>query len=68
MAQLELMLARALREGPGLTLENAGGALREVGVDTSVPCPHPDFVSQGQLILMLDRAMNVPIYARFEQR
>ena len=64
LPQVKLMLARALRLGSDLTLENADMALRQGGVDTSVPCSTDPWASAGQVYLLLDRTLSVPFYAR----
>lgn len=62
--QIEIMLGRLLRVHPEVTLENADALLRDAGVDTSVPCTSNGPALRGQVILLLDRALNTRLYRR----
>lgn len=66
LQQLELMLARMLRLGNNLTLEKADNALRRGGVNTTIPCTSAtDAVTENWGFILVDRALSVPMYARF---
>lgn len=67
MSEAELILGRALRVAPSLTLDNASQALSKAGISTSTSCNYEDGkeIDFWQYLLILDRAMATPLYNRF---
>jgi|GEM_PF-4852003 len=63
LPQAQVILARTLRARATITMENAEQALQSAGMETRIPCEQL-VVNQGQAMLLLDRAMRIPIYAR----
>lgn len=54
-AEVELMMARVLRLGAGLTLDAADAALRRAGIDTDLPPCGTESLPRSQFYLLLDR-------------
>jgi hypothetical protein len=63
-AEAQVMLARMLRAGTSIHLEDAEAALASIGMETTLPCENAGPINRGQALLMLDRAMRIPLYAR----
>ena len=67
MTEAELVLGRALRVAPNLTLDNVSQALSQAGISTRTSCSYVDgkVIDAWQYLLILDRAMSAPLYSRF---
>jgi hypothetical protein len=64
--QLKMMTARLLRVGEP-TAANVDALLRQAGVDPTLPVMNGDGLSRGQVMVLMDRALSVPLYARWGQ-
>lgn len=67
LAEAKVMLARSLRLGAHVPLSAADAMLRWGGVDPGVPCSYRKEATAGQIYLLLDRALSVPLYARLPE-
>ena len=67
LSEVKGMLARSLRLGAHIPLSAADAMLRWGGVDPRVPCSYRKEATAGQVYLLLDRALSVPLYARLPE-
>lgn len=66
LPELKLVLARILRLSPAPSLQTADQLLLEGGVDTTLPCDREGPPKRPEVWLLLDRALSVPLSARFQ--